>query len=173
MHLGPEVVLLGLLPPLLYAAALQTSLVDFNANRRAILLLSVGLVSSPPSASAVVVHCADPGRSRWPPALAIGAVVAPPDAVAATAIGRRIGLPRRIVTILEGESLLNDATALVALRTALAAAIGRRVACLAGRRSTSCVAAGGGVLVGLLAFVVVGWCASSVTDPVLDTAISL
>ena len=120
VHLEPEVVLLGLLPPLLYAAAIGTSLVDFNANRRPILLLSVGLVVFTTVGVALLVHAMLPGVG-WPAAFAIGAVVAPPDAVAATAIGRRIGLPRRIVTILEGESLLNDATALVALRTAIAA----------------------------------------------------
>ncbi len=121
VHLEPEVVLFGLLPPLLYAAALQTSLVDFNANRRPILLLSVGLVVFTTLGIGWLVHETLPDVG-WPAALAIGAVVAPPDAVAATTIGRRIGLPRRIVTILEGESLLNDATALVALATAIAAA---------------------------------------------------
>ena len=120
--LEPEVVLFGLLPPLLYAAAIQTSLVDFNANRRAILLLSVGLVAFTTAGVAVLVHAMLPDLG-WPASFAIGAVVAPPDAVAATTIGRRIGLPRRIVTILEGESLLNDATALVALRTAIAATL--------------------------------------------------
>ena len=136
-----EVVLLGLLPPLLYSAAIQTSLVDFNANRRADPA-AVGRAwsCSRPSGSAWLVHALLPGID-WPAAFAIGAVVAPPDAVAATAIGRRIGLPRRIVTILEGESLLNDATALVALRTAIAAGAGG-VALVAGRRSTSCVAVG-------------------------------
>ncbi len=121
IHLEAEVVLLGLLPPLLYAAAVQTSLVDFNANRRPILLLSVGLVAFTTLGVGAVAMLLLPDLG-WPLALAIGAVVAPPDAVAATAIGRRIGLPRRVVTILEGESLLNDATALVALRTAIAAA---------------------------------------------------
>src|ERR1700712_1818960 len=116
--LRPEVVLFGLLPPLLYAAALQTSLVDFNANRRPILLLSVGLVAFTTAGVAVLVHLLVP-EIGWAPAFAIGAVVSPPDAIAATAIGRRIGLPRRVVTILEGESLFNDATALVALNTAL------------------------------------------------------
>src|SRR3954453_3551471 len=105
VHLSSDVVLLGLLPPLLYAASLQTSLVDFNANRRPILLLSVGLVAFTTVGVAVLVHplVDDLG---WAGSFAIGAVVAPPDAIAASAIGRRIGLPRRIVTILEGESLL-------------------------------------------------------------------
>ena len=122
IELRPEVVLFGLLPPLLYATAIQTSLVDFNANRRSILLLSVGLVAFTTAGVAVLVHLLLPDLG-WGPCFAIGAVVAPPDAVAATAIGRRIGLPRRIVTILEGESLLNDATALVALRTAIVATV--------------------------------------------------
>jgi hypothetical protein len=123
IHLGHDVVLFGLLPPLLYAAAMQTSLVDFRANVRPILLLSVGLVIATTLGVAVVVHALLPGLG-WPAAFAIGAVVAPPDAVAATAIGRRIGLPRQLVSILEGESLFNDATALVALRTAIAATAG-------------------------------------------------
>src|SRR6188768_2617893 len=120
VQLEPEMVLFGLLPPLLYGAALQTSLVDFNDNRRAILLLSIGLVAFTTVGVGVVVHVVVPGVD-WPAAFALSAVVAPPDAVAATAIARRIGMPRRVVTILEGESLLNDATALVALRTAIAA----------------------------------------------------
>ena len=93
LHLHQDVVLLGLLPPLLYAAALQTSLVDFNANRRPILALSVGLVVFTAAGIGVLVHALLPGIS-WPASFAIGAVVAPPDAVAATSIGRRIGLPR-------------------------------------------------------------------------------
>ena len=167
--LEPEVVLFGLLPPLLYAAALQTSLVDFNAHRRAILLLAVGLVAFTTVGVAVLVHALLPDLGWWP-AFAIGAVVAPPDAVAATAIGRRIGLPRRIVTLLEGESLLNDATALVALNTAIAAA-GTAVAWhVVGRDFV--IAAGGGVLVGLVFFMVIGFIRKHVTDPVLDTGLS-
>ena len=128
-------VLVGLLPPLLYAAALQTSLVDFNANRRAILLLSIGLVAFTTVGVAVVAYTVIPAVT-WPAAFALGAVVAPPDAVSATAIARRIGIPRRIVTILEGESLLNDATALVALRTAIAVG-GAGTAVRSGTRSPS------------------------------------
>ena len=168
--LEPDVVLFGLLPPLLYAAALQTSLVDFTANRRPILLLSVGLVVFTTAGVAVVTHALLPGLG-WPAAFAIGAVVAPPDAVAATAIGRRIGLPRRLVTILEGESLLNDATALVALRTAIAAgAVGVSAPQIAG---DFLVAAGGGVLVGFVLFLLVAWVRKRVTDPLLDVGISL
>src|SRR4051795_8523917 len=88
VSLEPEVVLIGLLPPLLYAASLQTSLIDFNANRRPILLLSVWLVVVTTVGVALVVHWLGP-PGGWPAPFAIGAVVAPPDAIAATAIGRR------------------------------------------------------------------------------------
>ena len=170
VHLHEEVVLLGLLPPLLYSAALQTSLIDFNVNRRPILLLSVGLVVFTAIGVAVVVKWIIPDM-EWALALAVGAIVAPPDAVAATAIARRIGLPRRIVTILEGESLLNDATALVTLRTALAAAVGSVALWEVGLDFV--VAAGGGVLIGFVTFLVVAKVRKKVTDPLLDTAISL
>ena len=169
VHLPEGVVLLGLLPPLLYAAAIQTSLVDFNANRRSILLLSVGLVIFTAAGVGAVVHALLPGLG-WPAAFAIGAVVAPPDAVSATAIARSIGLPRRIVTILEGESLLNDATAIVTLRTAIAASGGTITAMNVGGDFLR--AAGGGIVFGLVAFKVVAYLRKRVTDPLLDTAIS-
>jgi Na+/H+ antiporter len=169
VHLSSDVVLLGLLPPLLYAAAIQTSLVDFNANRRPILLLSVGLVVFTTVGIGVLVHALLPGIDWWA-ALAIGAVVAPPDAVAATTIGRRIGLPRRIVTILEGESLLNDATALVALRTAVAAGAGGVEMWRVG--TDFLIASIGGAAIGFAMFVVVALLRRHVTDPILDTAIS-
>src|SRR4051795_448866 len=154
VELSKDVVLFGLLPPLLYAAAQSTSLIDFKANRRPILLLSVGLVAFTTLGVGWVAHQMLPGIS-WAIAFAIGAVVAPPDAVAATAIGRRIGLPRRIVTILEGESLLNDATALVALNTAIASITATVAWYVVGRDFV--VAAGGGILVGLVFFFVIGF----------------
>jgi monovalent cation/hydrogen antiporter len=120
--LTPEIVLTGLLPPLLYTAAIRTSLIDIKANRRAIISLSLGLVVFSTFVVALVVWWLLP--VPFSVAVALGAVVAPPDAVATTAIARRVGLPRQVVTILEGESLLNDATALVTLRTAIAAIAG-------------------------------------------------
>lgn len=169
IELHPEVVLLGLLPPLLYSAALQSSLVDFNANRRSILLLSVGLVAFTTVGVALLVHWLLPSVG-WAGAFAIGAVVSPPDAIAATAIGRRIGLPRRVVTILEGESLFNDATALVALNTAVAA-LTATVGWMIVVRDFA-LAAGGGVLVGLAFFVGIGFVRKHVTDPVFDSGLS-
>ncbi len=165
VQLEPEVVLFGLLPPLLYAAALQTSLVDFNANRKVILLLSVGLVVATTLGVGATVHWVLPDIG-WPAALAIGAVVAPPDAVAATSIGRRIGLPRRIVTILEGESLLNDATALVALNTAIAATVSWTIV-----GGDFLVAAVGGVVVGLAFYLVIGFVRKHTTETTIDSAL--
>jgi CPA1 family monovalent cation:H+ antiporter len=170
VQLSADVVLFGLLPPLLYAAALKTSLVDFKANRRPILLLSVGLVVFTAVGVAVLVRLVLPGTDWWA-AFAIGAVVAPPDPVAATAIGRRIGLPRRLLTILEGESLLNDATALVLLRTAIATTAGAVSVLDVGLEIA--VAAGGGVLVGVAVHWVVSLIRRRVHDPVFDVAISL
>lgn len=171
VYLDHDVVLLGLLPPLLYAAAQQTSLVDFRANWRPILLLSVGLVVFTTVGVGLVVRWLVPDIP-WAVALAIGAVVAPPDAVAATAIGRRIGLPRRVVTILEGESLLNDATALVSLRTALAVAAGTGLD--AGEVAFDfAVAAGGGAVIGFAFFFVIAKVRRLIADPVTDSALSL
>lgn len=169
IYLESEVVLLGLLPPLLYTAAIQTSLVDFNANRGSILRLSIVLVVLTSLAVGAVVQWLVPGIG-WAAAIAIGAVVAPPDAVAATAVARKIGLPRRVVTILEGESLLNDATALVSLRTAIAAISGGVAIAEVGLDFL--VAAGGGVVIGVAFFALVAWLRKRITDPLMDTAIS-
>ena len=170
IELNEEIVLVGLLPPLLYNAALGTSLVHFHAQRWAIMSLSIGLVVFTTVGVAVVALALIPDL-RWPAAFAIGAVVAPPDAVAATAVAKRIGLPRPVVTLLEGESLLNDATALVALRTAIVAVTAtvsfQQIAL------DFLVAAVGGTLAGIVVFVVVGKARKSVQDPVIDTSISI
>ena len=167
--LTPDLVLAGLLPPLLYNAALQTSLFDFNAHKRAILSLSIGLVAFTTLGVALVVHTLLPTLG-WPAAFAIGAVVAPPDAVAATAVARRIGLPRRIVTVLEGESLINDATALVALRTAILAASG--AASLGSVALDFTRTAVLGVLCGVAVYAVVAQVRRRLTEPVIDTSVS-
>src|SRR5438093_769660 len=120
--LNPDLIFLVFLPPLLWLAAYFTSLRDFRASLRPISLLAIGLVLATTAAVAVVAHAVFPGMG-WAAAIALGAIVSPPDAVAATAIGKRLHIPRRIVTILEGESLVNDATALVLYRTAVGAAV--------------------------------------------------
>jgi Na+/H+ antiporter len=169
IEINPDVILVGLLPPLLYAAAIRTSLVDFRANRQAIVLLSVGLVAFTTLVVGVAVWWAVPAVSLAA-AFALGAVVAPTDAVAATTTARRVGMPRRIVSILEGESLVNDATALVALNTAIAAITGKA---LGGSVALDLlIAAGGGMAIGLAAATVLLLIRKHIRDPVLDTALS-
>ena len=120
-ELPPELVLVGILPPLLYSSAFFTSLRDLRANARPIGLLAVGLVLMTMVVVAVVAHEAI--GLDWAAAFVLGAVVSPTDPIAATAISKRLGVPRRLVVIVEGESLVNDATALVALRVAVVAAV--------------------------------------------------
>src|SRR5215470_17401748 len=111
LQLDPDMFLLIFLPPILWSAAYFTALRDFRANLRTISFLAVGLVVATTAAVAAAARWVIPGMG-WPEALALGAIVSPPDAVAATAIGRRLNVPRRVVVVLEGESLVNDATAL-------------------------------------------------------------
>lgn len=117
--LDPDIVLLVLLPPLLYSAGVNMSWRGFRANIRPILLLAVGCVLFTAAAVATVAHyvLAVP----WAVGFVLGAIISPPDAVAPMAIMRRLGMPRRLLTVLEGESLVNDATALVAFNFALVA----------------------------------------------------
>jgi monovalent cation/hydrogen antiporter len=170
IRLEPDLVLVGLLPPLLYAAAIRTSLVDFRANRTSIALLSVGATLFTTAVVAVVAMLVVPPPFSYAAAFALGAIVAPPDAVAATAVARRVGMPRRVVAILEGESLVNDATALVALntaRTALGATVTIWVVLWDFTR-----AAVGGVLAGLVVAFVIATLRRRIDDPVPDTTLS-
>lgn len=121
IELPPEIVLVGVLPPLLYSAAFFTSLRDLRANARPIVLLAVGLVGFTTVAVAVVAH--EVAGLAWAPAFVLGAIVSPTDPIAATTIAERLGIPRRLVTVMEGESLVNDGTALVAYRFAVAAVV--------------------------------------------------
>ncbi|MBA3311122.1 MAG: Na+/H+ antiporter [Nocardioidaceae bacterium] len=169
VDLSADIVLFGFLPPLLYSAALNTSLIDFHKNARPIALLSVGLVIATTLTVGLVAWWLLPIQPAA--ALALGAVVSPPDAVAATAIARRVGMPRRVVTILQGESLVNDATALVALRTAIAA-IGGSVTVLEVGLDFA-LAAVGGIAVGVVVAFVTGKVRKRIDDEITDTAVSL
>ncbi|MFI5936628.1 Na+/H+ antiporter [Actinoplanes sp. NPDC051494] len=171
VHVEPELVLVGILPPLLYVAALQTNLVAFRKALRPILLLAVGLVLLTSFVVGFVVHALLPAVPLAA-CVALGAVVAPPDAVSATAIARSIGLPRRVVTILEGESLLNDATALVTVRIAVSALLGTAVGFWEISKEVA-LKAGGGVLLGLLFALGAAWLHRKITDPLLDDAVAL
>ncbi|HLL65289.1 MAG TPA: Na+/H+ antiporter [Micromonosporaceae bacterium] len=171
LALSPELILVGILPPLLYVAALETSVPAFRFNLRPILLLAIGLVLVTAGLVAFVIHLLLPSVPIAA-AIAIGAVIAPPDAVAATAIARRIGLPRRIVTILEGESLINDATALVIFTVATTAMGGVHVGPMS-ITGDALLAAVGGVAIGALGGFVIAAVHRRTTDPLLDNAVSL
>jgi len=170
VELEPELVFLFFLPPILYAAGYFTSIRDFKANLRPILLLSVGLVLVTTTAVAAVLKALVP-ELPWAAAFAFGAIVSPPDAVAATAVFRRLGVPRRVVTILEGESLVNDATALVALRTALVA-LGGTFSVVDAAGSLLVVGAGG-IAVGLVVGKVAGIVMTRIEDATLGIVMSL
>jgi CPA1 family monovalent cation:H+ antiporter len=122
LQLPPDVVLVAILPPLLYSSAFFTGLRDLRANLRPITLLAVGCVIATMAGVALIAHAYISGLS-WAAAFTLGAVVSPTDALAATEVIRRVGAPRRIVAIIEGESLLNDGVALVLYKTAVGAAV--------------------------------------------------
>ena len=122
IELDPRVVLVAVLPPLLYAGAYFTSLRELRANVAEISLLAVGLVLATMVVVAAVAHALIPGLD-WPTAFVLGAIVSPTDPTAATSIAERVGLPRRLVGIIDGESLVNDGTALVAYRFAVGAVV--------------------------------------------------
>ena len=121
-ELRPEVILLGFLPPLLYSSAFFTSVRDLRANLRPVSLLAIGLVAATMVGVAAVAHWLVDDLT-WPAAFVLGAIVSPTDPIAATSIGRRLGVPRRLITVIESESLLNDASALVFYRTAVVATV--------------------------------------------------
>ena len=150
-QLDPDLVFFVFLPPILWSAAMFTSPREFRRNITNIGLLAVGLVLVTTVVVAIAARMLIPGMP-WAVAIVLGAVVSPPDAVAATAIVSRLPVPRRVITVLEGESLINDASALVVYRTAVAAIV-------LGRFSWGesivrfFIDAGIGTLIGLL----VGW----------------
>ena len=151
-ELEPDLVFFVFLPPVLWAAAFFTSVREFRQNLRPISLLAVGLVFATTAGVAFAAHALLPDLP-WAVAIAIGAIVSPPDAVAAAAVVSRLPVPRRVVVILEGESLVNDAAALVLFRTAVAAAV-TGVFSLGEAIVRFFIDAAVGVLIGML----VGWC---------------
>ena len=150
-ELQPEVVFFGVLPPLLYISAFFTSLRDLRGTMKPIGLLAVGLVVATTIGVAVIAHAFIEGLS-WPSAFVLGAIVSPTDPLAATSIARRFGVPRKLVTIVEGESLVNDGTGLVAYRVAVAAVVAGSFSAFY-TAGLFVVSVGGGIAVGLA----VGW----------------
>jgi Na+/H+ antiporter len=169
--LDPHVVLPLILPPLLYTAAVDSSYLDLRANARPVALLSVGYVLFATLAVGYLAYLLVPALPLTA-ALVLGAVVAPPDAVAATAIARRLGLPSRMTTILQGESLVNDATAITAYKVALAAAVGAGASWGGGIREFL-LASVGGVVVGLVLMVPLHWLRTHLSEALLQNTLSL
>lgn len=171
VRLNPELVLLAVLPPLVYAAAVQLPWEEFRSNLRPISFFAVGLVIFTAGVVAAVSHALIPHLS-WAEAFALGAIISPTDPVASTAVTARLGAPRRLVAIIEGEGLLNDAIALTILRLATAAALAGSFSITAGLGRFAAIVAGE-PLWGLL----VGWIAAGIrsrTDnPRIEIAISL
>ncbi len=172
IELDPDTVLTVFLPPILFSGAFFLSVRDLWRNIRPITLLAVGLVIITTLAVGAVMMALAP-ELGWPVALALGAIVSPPDAIAATSIARRLNLPRRLVTIFEGESLVNDATALTTYRLAVTAAVGTGTLDLGTAAFTFIAVAIGGAIVGLL----VGWAAAKliklIDDPPVEVLVSL
>jgi len=146
-HPDPELIVLVVIPPLLYSAAWSTDWFELKRNSRLIALLAFGLVIATMAVVAAVVHFTLP-EFTWPLAFLLGAIVAPPDAVASEAIFERIAVPRRVAAVIGGECLMNDATALVLYRFALAAAVSGAFS-FARAGAAFVVVAVGGTLVGL------------------------
>lgn len=169
--LDAHVVLPLLLPPLLYTAAVDSSYLDLRANLRPVALLSVGYVLFATVAVGWLAYLVVPDLPLTA-ALVLGAVVAPPDAVTAAAIARKVGLPARVTTILQGESLVNDATAITAFRVALAAAVGEGVTWAEGI-GEFLLAAVGGVGVGLVLMVPLHWLRTHLKEALLQNTLSL
>ena len=170
-ELSPDVVFFGFLPPLVFSGGYLTSVRELKKNVRPIFLLAVGLVLFTAGVVAVVTRTFVP-EIGWPGAFALGGIVAPPDEIAATAVFQRLGVPRRIVAVLEGESLLNDATALVIYRFAVAAAAAAAFS-LFDASLEFFVILTGGILVGALGGLVTELLARRVSDTPLAVAMTL
>jgi monovalent cation/hydrogen antiporter len=171
IELPPDIVLVAVLPPLLYGAAFFSPLRELRANAKPIGLLAIGLVLTTTVAVAAVAHTAIPGVD-WPTAFVLGAIVSPTDPTAATAIAQRLGLSRRLVALIEGESLVNDGTALVAYRFAVAAVVtgSFSLAAASGRFVLSIV---GGIVVGLAVGFVIREVRRRLDNPPVEITISI
>jgi monovalent cation/hydrogen antiporter len=172
LHLEPEVVLVAVIPPLLFGAARRSSLLAIRANWRPIASLSVVLVLLTAFAVGALVALVTPGLTLAA-GLVLGAAVAPPDPVAAMSVGRRAGMPPRLGTLIGGEGLLNDATALTTYQVAVAATVGAGSISLLHAAGTFVLAAGGGVVIGVAIGLLVRLARPLLRDPLLANTVSL
>jgi Na+/H+ antiporter len=162
VQLEPDLVLVLFLPPLLYGAAFFSSLRDLRANLLPVASLSIGLVIGTTATVALAAHSVIDGMG-WPAAFTLGAVLAPTDPVAATAIAGRLGAPKRFITVVEGESLINDATALIIFKFAVAATVSGGFSAM-DAAGAFVLSSAGGIAVG----VAVGWGVAQVRRPIDD-----
>lgn len=163
----PEVLLVVFLPPLIYGSSIYANFDDLRANMRGLALSAVGLVLLTMGAVAVAAHALIPGLP-WEAAFVLGAIVSPTDPVAAATVMRRLGAPRQLVSHIEGEGLLNDATALVAYRVAVGAVVAGSFS-LADAGLKFAAGAVGGVAIGLA----VGWVVTEIRKRVVDAQVSV
>jgi CPA1 family monovalent cation:H+ antiporter len=171
LSLDPHLVFFVFLPPVRWAAAYFIAIREFRQNLRPIGLLAIGLVGATTAVVAIAAHALLPGLP-WAVAVALGAIVSPPDAVAAEAVLRRLPVPRRVVVILEGESLVNDASALVLYRTAVAAAVTGAFS-LGEATVRFFTDATAGVLIGLLVAQRIVWAAKRSDDVLAHVLLTL
>ncbi len=169
LRLDPDLILPVVLPPLLFAATQRATVREFRDNAGAVFFLAVGLTLLTMGVVGLVAHLY--GLPWWP-ALMLGAMVSPPDPVAATAVARKLRLPHRLVTILEGEGMFNDATALVAFKVTLAAVVTGEVSAT-GIGTELVVGLVAGVLVGLVLAVLVKWMLSVIHDAYAETTLTV
>jgi monovalent cation/hydrogen antiporter len=172
LHLAPDLVLFLVIPPLLYAAALRSSLLAIRANWRPIASLSVFLVLATAFAVGALAAWVVP-KLALAAGLVLGSAVAPPDPVASLSIGRRAGLPARLLTLIGGEGLLNDATALTTYQVAVAATVAGGGVSLALAAGEFVLAAGGGLLIGLAVGYLLRIARPALRDPLIANAVSL
>jgi monovalent cation/hydrogen antiporter len=170
--LNPDVIFLVFLPPLLYGAAWNTSWDDFRYNLTSIAFLAIGLVAFTVAAVALIAPLVLPGFD-WRVGFVLGAVVASTDSIAATSIARRVGLPKRIVDVLEGESLANDATGLLALEFGTAIVIFGQVPTIGSAILRLTYLGVAGTLIGLLIARIVEWFEVQIDDAPIEIAISV
>jgi CPA1 family monovalent cation:H+ antiporter len=167
IEIDPDVIFMLVLPPIVYVASFFTPLRALRANLTSVASLAVGLVIASALVAATVAHTLVPGMS-WPVALLLGAIASPSDEVAVTQVAARFAVPRRVLSILEGESLLNDATALTLYRVALAGALAGTFS-LTSALGTFVISTTGGIAIGLIT----GWLIAEVRRRVRDTSVEL
>src|ERR1700678_4756633 len=172
IELNPEVVFFVFLPPLLFSAAFQTSWRDFRYNLVSILMLAFGLVGFTVFCVAAVVPWILP-KFNWHLGLVLGAVICTTDAIAATSIARRLGLPQRVTDVIEGESLVNDASGLLALQLTIAMVVTGHTPSLQERMRLLLYLIASSIVIGLVIAKLLAWLIKQITDAPVEITLSI